>query len=229
MSKLQLKKGVFEMIEEKTYTIQEMRELLKTNANKQGIERMLQRKNIEYSVEGRGEQNVFTLKKVPPMLKFIAFCKKELNFAPQTNFIKLRNFLYYYLNDEDFRNLPDTIKSARMNENNRPLGRPTIGNYELRLYTANYFWPDFAEFKYYLTHRERGVKVAIEVDRKTYAEAWALYWEVKAKTQDSETARWEMFYEFGGYPNKSPIINKSSIMEKKVEELNELVLETFYE
>lgn len=215
------------MVEEKTYTIQEMRELLKTKANKQGIERMLERRGCEFFVEGRGENAVFTITKLPS--KFKMFCMGELGFAPQTDFIKLRNFLYYYLDDEDFRNLPDTIKSERMGENGMPLSRQTIGNYELRLYTANYFWPDFAEFKYYLTHRERGVKVAIEVDRKTYAEAWALYWEAKAKTQDSEIARWEMFCKFGGYPNKSPIINKSSIMEKKVKELNELVLETFYE
>lgn len=215
------------MIEEKAYTRQEIRELLNTNANNQSIKRMLERRGYEFSFEGRGGNAVFTITKLPS--KFKMFCMGELGFAPQTDFIKLRNFLYYYLDDENFRNLPDTIKSERMGENGMPLTRQTIGNYELRLYTADYFWPDFAEFKYYLTHRERGVKVAIEVDRKTYAEAWALYWEVKAKTQDSETARWEMFREFGGYPNKSPIINKSSIMEKKVEELNELVLETFYE
>ena len=91
------------MLEEKAYTIQEMRELLKTDAKKQGIERMLQRKNIEYSVEGWGENNVFTLKKVPPMLKFIAFCKKEFNLAPQTDFTRLRNFFYYYLDFHHFQ------------------------------------------------------------------------------------------------------------------------------
>ena len=217
------------MLEEKAYTIQEIRELLKTDAKKQGIERMLQRKNIEYTVEGWGENNIFTLKKVPPMLKFIAFCKKEFNFAPQTDFTKLRNFFYYYLDDEDFRNLPDTIKSVRMGKNDMPLGRATIGHYEMFLYKEHYFWPDFTEFKYYLTHKERGVKVAIEVDRKTYAEAWAKYWEVKAKPQDSEIARWEMFYEFGGYPNKSPIIRENAITADRVAFLNELVLETFYE
>lgn len=227
MSKVQLKKGVFKMLEEKAYTIQEIRELLKTNANKQGIERMLERREYEFFVEGRGANAVFTITKLPS--KFKMFCIGELGFAPQTDFIKLRNFFYYYLDDEDFRNLPDTIQSERMGENGMPLSRQTIGHYRERLFANHYFWPDFAEFKYYLTHRERGKKIAEEIDRKTYCEAWALYWEVKAKTQDSETARWEMFYEFGGYPNKSPIIRENAITIEKVAFLNELVLETFYE
>lgn len=217
------------MFEENKFSIQEMRELLKTKAKKQGIERMLQRKNIEYTVEGWGENNIFTLKKVPPMLKFIAFCKKEFNFAPQTDFTKLRNFFYYYLDDEDFRNLPDTIKSVRMGENDMPLSRQTIGHYEQYLYREYYFCPDYTNFKYYLTHREGDKKVAEEIDRKIYKEAWALYWEVKEETKSSEIARWTMFGEYGGYPNKSPIILENGIAAKKVDELNELVLETFEE
>lgn len=217
------------MLEEKAYTIQEMRELLKTDAKKQGIERMLQRKNIEYSVEGWGENNVFTLKKVPPMLKFIAFCKKEFTLAPQTDFTRLRNFFYYYLDDENFRNLPDTIKSERMGENDMPLSRQTIGHYEQYLYREYYFCPDYTNFKYYLTHREGDKKVAEEIDRKIYKEVWALYWEVKEETKSSEIARWTMFGEYGGYPNKSPIILENGIAAKKVDELNELVLETFEE
>ena len=217
------------MLEEKAYTIQEMRELLKTDAKKQGIERMLQRKNIEYSVEGWGENNVFTLKKVPPMLKFIAFCKKEFNLAPQTDFTRLRNFFYYYLDDENFRNLPDTIKSERMGENDMPLSRQTIGHYEQYLYREYYFCPDYTNFKYYLTHREGDKKVAEEIDRKIYKEVWALYWKVKEETKSSEIARWTMFGEYGGYPNKSPIILENGITAKKVDELNELVLETFEE
>lgn len=198
------------MFEENKFSIQEMRELLKTKAKKQGIERMLQRKNIEYTVEGWGENNIFTLKKVPPMLKFIAFCKKEFNFAPQTDFTKLRNFFYYYLDDEDFRNLPDTIKSVRMGENDMPLSRQTIGHYEQYLYREYYFCPDYTNFKYYLTHREGDKKVAEEIDRKIYKEAWALYWEVKEETKSSEIARWTMFGEYGGLISLSKRFSKGS-------------------
>lgn len=215
------------MIEEKAYTRQEMRELLNTNANNQSIKRMLERRGYEFSFEGRGGNAVFTITKLPS--KFKLFCFEELNVRPQTDFTKLRNFFYYYLDDEDFRNLPDTIKSERMGENGMPLSRQTIGRYEQYLYSADYFWPDFTEFKYYLTHREDGVKIAKKIDRKTYADAWAVYWQMLAETKDTMRAIYKMLDAYGGYPNKSPIINKSSIMEKKVEELNELVLETFYE
>lgn len=215
------------MLEEKAYTRQEIRELLETNAENQGLKRMLERRGYEFFVVGSGRNAIFTITKLPS--KFKIFCIGELGFAPQTDFTKLRNFFYYYLDDEDFRNLPDTIQSERMSENGMPLSRQTIGHYRERLFTNHYFWPDFAEFKYYLTHSERGKKIAEEIDRKTYREAWAKYWEVKAKTQDSEIARWEMFNEFGGYPNKSPIIRENAITADRVAFLNELVLETFYE
>ena len=93
------------MIEEKAYTRQEMRELLNTNANNQSIKRMLERRGYEFSFEGRGGNAVFTITKLPS--KFKLFCFEELNVRPQTDFIKLRNFFYYYLDDEDFRSIFD--------------------------------------------------------------------------------------------------------------------------
>ena len=213
------------MLEEKAYTRQEIRELLETNAENQGLKRMLERRDYEFFVVGSGRNAIFTITKLPS--KFKMFCISELGFAPQTDFTKLRNFFYYYLNSEDFRNFPDTIQSERMSENGMPLSRQTIGHYRERLFTNHYFWPDFTEFNYYLTHSERGKKIAIETDRKTYAEAWALYWRTKEETKNSEEARMRMFYEFGGYPNKSPIIRENAITADRVVLLNELVLETF--
>ena len=59
------------MLEVKTYSIQEMREILKSETKKQ-IDKKLKRYAVEFEVTGRGEKVSYTIKKLNDPFK--VFC-----------------------------------------------------------------------------------------------------------------------------------------------------------
>lgn len=213
------------MISKKIYSKNEIMELLNTkNTDVQGIKRMLVSRGYEFEAKGRGRNTTFEITETPS--KFKTFCLKELNIAPQTDIVKLRNLFYYYLNDEFFRTLPYSQMELIMEENGQRVGRNTISNYIKYLAKADYIYLGNSECRYYKITTIEGRKTAIEIDKETYCQGWKIYWEYR-KEIGYEDAYWEMRAFLGGHPFKRPIPQENAFCIEKMNELIDLVNEEY--
>ena len=93
----------------KCYSKPELTEMFGTK-DKQGLERKMIGYGIVFSVSGRGESAVYEIQKLNDPFKVFAIT--ELDCGGNTTFEKLRNFYWYYFNDEVFMAMPDEVKEV---------------------------------------------------------------------------------------------------------------------
>lgn len=207
------------MLELRTYTKQELSQIFKTTAN-QGIKRKLSRYGIQYTTQGRGERITFTITHVPDPFK--VFCIEHLDFNGQTDFRKLRNFLYYFFNDDEFQTLPDETKATLLSEKGKHMSRQTIAGYIRHLEKANYISLTGGEYVYYFAYAKNRIPATME----QYSKAWKEYWTHLEQGANSFTAIYLMRKEYGGIARKQPIPQFNGIYIKQIEMLNDLVCES---
>lgn len=211
------------MLELKKYSFAELSKLLGTN-NTQSTNRKLQNWGIIYSREGNGQKSIYTLMKFENPFK--VFCLSELGFAPQTDFIKFRNFMYYFLADDDFMNLPNSIKANRMSENGYIISRQTVVHYLEKLQHLKYIEWSNGECRYYIINKYEEMTYAEEIDREKYCEGWRIYWNVREE-EGYIVAYAKMRDHLGGHPYKQPVIHQNAFYAKQFEMLNQLILDSF--
>ena len=184
------------------------------STSKQAINRKLDRYGVQFSVAGRGEQAFYQIQQIED--KFKIFAITELGFDANTDFKKLRNFYYYFFNDEEFQTLPDEMKEARMREGNRDVSRQTIARYEDRLVKYNYIaYLGGDDYIYYFAHKGK----RRTVERPEYSRAWREYWEDKESGMDSRMAIFNMIMHYGGVARKQAIPTINAIYLKKIDEM----------
>ena len=204
------------MLELRTYTKAELVEIFGTK-DRQGLTRKLQRYGIKYKPNGRGESLTFTITETADPFK--VFCIDELGYDGRTDFVKLRNFLYCFLNDDEFRAMPDEVKANRMKEAKKPMCRQTIAGYIAKLDAQNLIDHNSGEYIYYFAYKDTQ-RIAT---RQEYSEAWKQYWQDKANGADSMTAISFMRFQYGGVARKQAIPQINGIFLEKLNRLNEAV------
>ena len=158
------------MIELREYGKAELATILGTKDN-QGIKRKLKSWGILHDEpKGRGDGMTINITCITDPFK--VFALTELGVSPNTEFPKLRNFLYYFLNDEEFSAMPDEVKEHRLRMEKRDVSRQTIATYEARLERLGYFVPDHKNCIYYFAYKD----TQRIVERDEYLEAWHKYW-----------------------------------------------------
>ncbi len=190
------------MLEVKKYKKEELSTLLGTKSV-DGLKKKLNRYDIEFLTEGRGEKTVFNIKKINDPFKI--YCITELGFSANTDFKKLRSFYYYFFNDEEFAAMPDEVKESRMMEKGRPISRQTIATYLSKLEQKNFITTYSTEYIYYFAYKG---KQRI-VEKKEYSTAWHEYWYLKNRNADSYYAITKMIEKYGGVARKQPIPSKN--------------------
>lgn len=151
------------------------------------------------------------LKDFPTML--------DLNYAPQTNFTKLAYFFYYFLNDDDFRRLPDERLEVLMRERDHPVSRQTIANYFRRLEDVDLISRNGGDYHYYFA-RKANLR---EATREEYSRAWREYWQAKEDGCSSREALSMMCYQYGGIARKQAIIDLNGIYMNTFNAINDMV------
>lgn len=195
------------------YKKSELAQIFGSTSN-QAINRKLSRYGVQFSVAGRGEQAVYQIQRIED--KFKIFAITELGFDANTDFKKLRNFYYYFFNDEEFQTLPDEMKEARMREGNKDVSRQTIARYENKLVKYNYIaYLGGDDYIYYFAHKGK----RRTVKRPEYSRAWREYWEDKESGMDSRTAIFNMIMHYGGVARKQAIPTLNAIYLKKIDEM----------
>lgn len=195
------------------YIKTELTQIFGSKSN-QAINRKLDRYGIQFSVTGRGEQAVYQIQQIAD--KFKIFAITELGFDANTDFQKLRNFYFYFFNDEEFQTLPDEMKEARMRENNRDISRQTIAKYEDRLVEHDYIaYLGGDDYIYYFAHKDKRRRV----ERAEYSRAWREYWADKESGMDYHAAIYNMIVHYGGVARKQAVPTVNGIYLKKIDEM----------
>ena len=214
------------------YKKSELAQIFGSKSN-QAINRKLDRYGVKFSVAGRGEQAVYKIQQMDD--KFKIFAITELGFDANTDFQKLRNFYFYFFNDEEFQTLPDEMKENRMRDNNRDISRQTIAKYLDRLVEHNYIaYLGGDDYVYYFAHKGK----RRTVEKSEYSRAWREYWSDKESGMDYYTAIYNMIVHYGGVARKQAVPTVNAIYGKKIDEMlsyieqsieNEIVHELYAE
>ena len=207
------------MLELRDYSKAELVEIFGTE-DAQGLKRKLQRYGIKFQTTGRGQNLTFTITETADPFK--VFCIDELGYDGRTDFVKLRNFLYCFLNDDEFRAMPDEVKEQRMKESGKPMCRQTITGYIAKLDAQNLIDRNSGEYIYYFAYKDTQ-RIAT---RQEYSEAWKEYWEAKAAGANSMEAIGFMRFLHGGVARKQAIPQINGIFLEKLNRLNAAVCQS---
>lgn len=214
------------MLENKSYSITQLEEMLQTHG-KQNIEGKLNRYGIDYISKGRGKSRVYTIKHIPDPFKVYAIVK--LGIPAQATFTKIRNLYYLLFCAEGFSGNP-LIEMERIMENEGiPMARQTISKWINYLQHINYITFSADNIKYYVIQKTSlGQRDYKEVDAETYKKAWAIYHHYKW-IEGSGKAYSRMFNIIGGHPYKKPEIIENAILQNEINELIDVLNESFLE
>ena len=203
----------------KCYTKSELTEIFGTK-DKQGLERKMTGYGIRFSASGRGENAIYEIQKLNDPFKIFAIT--ELDCGANTDFKKLRNFYWYYFNDETFMAMPDEVKEVWMKRENRTITRQTIAGYTQKLVNKNMVNRDTKNFIYYFAFKE----TQRLTDRNEYIQAWRDYWEDIANGYESFDAICNMRAKYGGVARKQAIPEVNGIYNEQIEYMLSLIQES---
>lgn len=204
------------MLELREYAKPELSAMFETTGM-QGLQRKMERYGIIFEVQGRGENAVFTIKEIADPFKI--YCITELGFNGRSDFYKVRNFLHYFFNDDEFMGMPDEVKEHRMREQGQDVSRQTIANYIAKLDSKNLIDRNTNNFIYYFAlKQEQRI-----VDREEYLQAWHEYWDDIGNGFSSVEAICRMRENYGGVARKQPKPEFNGIYTEQIEYLNTLV------
>lgn len=207
------------MLNTRIYTRKELTDIFKTD-RLDSIRAKLTRQGYEFITSGRADNATIEITKRP--LRFRRYCIDELGFAPQTDFKKLKKFLYKYMFDEGFRQLPHNgMKDIMVRET--IISNPTITKYVRKLYSNNMI--GYGDSNYYSINKELGTYTLIT--EKQYKEAWKTYWEYR--DGGYSLAFVEMCNHVNGYPFKNDKVIFNAFEMGKIAELEQILLEEYEE
>ena len=209
-------------LEERMYPQAEIAAILGTSDNG-GIKGKLDRRNIKYNVKGRGKSATFTITEIPN--PFALFCELTFGFDTQCDFTKIRNLYYYCFNDEEFFAMPDEFKEARLAAEGKKVARQSIAKYLQPLYDRDFLAKNEDRCFYYFAlgnYRQF-------TDKKTYKEAWALYWSIKSESGRYDEAAAAVKAKYGGMPRKQAPPEFSAFYSEDIKTLIKLTNRTFEE
>ena len=170
------------MIECKEYTAPELWKYFGVRNNSGLEEKMTDTYKIGYTKTGWGKNTRYTITAIPNPFK--VFCVFDLGFSPQTNFCKLRDFLFYLFNDEDFNGKPFEMMEAYLRIEGHSMSRQTIANYVQRLQDLDLIgkWGDYV---YYRVYKHYGVQEHTVITKEEYNAAWRDYFDYRAANPDA--------------------------------------------
>ncbi|MBQ8787030.1 MAG: hypothetical protein IJZ61_05300 [Oscillospiraceae bacterium] len=153
------------MIEERVYTQEELSEILGTIEVK-NIKAKLERYNVDFTATKVEESYVFDIHRIND--KFKVFCILELKFPAQTNFSKLKYFVYYFFNDNDFNILSHSLMAQRLNDIfGKVFSRQTISRWINALEKQNLFYSGSSEYRYFSVYKGASKEITHEEYKKS--------------------------------------------------------------
>lgn len=194
------------MIEEKTYKVDEIKEIMKAK-RLDTLKGKLKTIECEFETDGRGKSCTVTITKAPD--RFKEFCIYELGIPSQTDFQKLKLFYYKYFFEPDFDTLPYNEIEKLLRSAGVPIARQTFSEWITLLKEQNMTCPDNDDCVYYSCgYKDIGgclIYYANEISEADYKKAWRAFHETMAKTNgNGKLAMLKMKDTVGGKAIKKP-------------------------
>lgn len=192
---------------------------------KEAVDRKLDAYGYTYTSAGRGKTLIYTITALPnAQARLKSYCVFSLGFAPQTNFVKLRDFIFYLAFDLDFSGKPDEMMEEYLRLEGHGMSRQTIGKYRRKLESLEFFAP-VGNFVYYRVKKNYGVQEHEIITADEYNKAWKSYhkWRAAHPDEDSRPAYAHMYNEFGGVPRKQARIVENALHAAELNTLFDLV------
>lgn len=219
------------MLELRDYPLGVLENLIDTKG-KQATDRKLTAYGYEYSSTGTGKKRVYTITTLPDALhQFRSYCVFSLEFPPQTDFKKLRNFVCYLFGDEDFNWRPEEAMEEYLRLEKRGISRQTIASYKKHLEAHYIIDTVFGDFVYYKVYKDCGAQTHEIITKEEYSRAWRLYWKWREEhpDDDSTPAYSFMYNKFGGVPRKQRRIQDNLFGKKEADILYALATDSILE
>ena len=207
------------MLECKAYPAPELWQYLgvKDNANAQ---KKLDRYGVRYFLNGWGKNASFNIVGIPD--PFRVYCVFDVGFDANSDFRKIRNYLFFLLGEEEYCWLPDEPMEAYMRSKGYHISRQTIAKYRAHLISLDYIHD--GDFIYYRVYRDENDREHYEqVEKEEYCWAWHLYWDKRGEGWDSDRSFAYMYSAFGGVPRKQAAPMKNVIHLNELNYLMDLV------
>ena len=212
------------MLEVKEYKKCEIAEILKTK-EKQGIDRKLTRYGVDFTSRERGEDRIYTIKKVPNIFKM--YCITELGMPSNSPFDRLKYLFYRLLNDDAFAALPIVKMEVVLKKEGKYLANGTIGKWVRFLQKINYIHLSKENgICYAITKTPDQKKHYREIQREVYNKGWSIYWQ-SVNRYGSRIAYERMFEHVGGHPYRRLKIEHNIICLAEINKLIDVINEDF--
>ena len=190
------------MLEEKTYKVDDIKEIMKTK-RLDVLKGKLTTIDCEFEINGKGKKIELTIIKAPD--RFKEFCIYELGIKPQTDFQKLKLFYYKYFFEPDFNTLPYNEIEQHLNKTGVQVARQTFSEWIKLLKEQNITCIDNDNCVYYSCGYKSMGYCAKEISEADYKKAWRVFHETMEKTSgNAKLAMLKMKDAVGGKAIKKP-------------------------
>ena len=209
------------MLEERTYTKDEIADVLGGGRSATTIKKKLNGYGVQYSTSGRGSTLNFHIDKIPN--KFQLYCITELKIPPQIqNYNDLLFFYHEFLCTDEFKAMNSKEKADFMSENGHPISRQTASKWISYLAKNNYFsdyCSNSSECRFYFAHKGNNIPATAE----QYANAWKYYFAKKREGFYCGTIMNDIIQKYGGVPKKHKIPQENAFYISEVNELIDII------
>ena len=209
------------MLELKEYTREELIAIYKTT-RLDAIKNKVTREGYKYTNCGRGKDYKMVITLLPNKNNaFKEYCIKNLGFAAQTDFLKLKVFINAILSNDDFLNLQYSEMARELKRTGTDITRQTVAEYFKKLDKLNWFGYDLIDCNYFIY--DSANNKARPITREEYKAAWAAYWE--GKYNNTNEAIKSLYQLCGGTPKKTPKVQLNGFYNNQYKDLLELIKE----
>lgn len=209
------------MLEKRKYTRQELIDLFKTS-RLDAIQGKIRRAGYLYTDAGRGKDYTLEIKELPKADQFKQYCIEVLGFSPQSDFQKLKTFLFFFLENEEFMTLQYTEMEQIIKDHGGSVSAPTISKYFTQLSSIGWAVQEPFEYVYFLYDSSSGKTKYIT--REEYCSINKEFWQlIKQEKLSWSEAHSRIKEKYGNKPRKRLKEVKVGFFSKQYEELWDLI------
>lgn len=209
------------MLEKRKYTRQELIDLFKTS-RLDAIKNKIRRAGYLFTDSGRGESYTLEITELPEADQFKQYCIEVLGFDPRSDFQKLKTFLFFFLENEEFMTLQYNEMEQIIKDHKGSVSAATISKYFKQLSAIEWAVQEPFEYVYFIHDGSSGKPRYIT--REEYCSINKEFWQLIKKDGLSwSEAHSRIKEKYGNKPRKRPRAVKTAFSARQYEELWDLI------
>ena len=209
------------MLEKRIYSRSELIEIFKTN-RLDAIKARIRRAGYVFTEKGRGADYNLEIQDLPREDQFKRYCVETLRFSPQTDFSKLKHFLFFFLQDEEFMTLQYNQMAQVLRQHGFSISPQTISNYFQHLQSIGWVFTDTFDYVYFLYDDNLGETKYIS--REEYCAINKEFWQLIKIDHLSWSDAYKVIKKrYGSKPRKRPLELKTAFFNHQYKAVWDLI------